>query len=410
MEKKHHAHKHATKAPEAKPVSEQPKQKEFKITVPEIKGINTTTLTAVAAILLLLLVTFQAFQANSLSKKLDATAEKAKDASRPAAIEVTAIEADCTECTSLAAMMAQIQSAKVEITKSLSLPATDEHSRKLISDYSIKRLPAIVITGEVEKASLSGFTKVTDALVYQSLPPYYDIQSGSVKGIVSITFVNISSCKECPDLMPFVKQLSSQVKVGKTTIVDKDSPEGSKLVKEFSMSRLPGVLVSSDVLEYPIGAQLAQAGTLKKGGTIALGATAPYYNVSTGSVDGLAELTLLNDTSCNGCYPVTMHAAILRQGFGVYLKSVKTVDAATAEGKAIIAKYGIDAVPTFLLAGGISPYDGLKAVWPDVGTVEDDGTYILRKMGAIAGSPYKNLTTGKVEPNLPKQQQAQAAQ
>ncbi len=254
----------------------------------------------------------------------------------------------------------------------------------------------------MDKASLSGFTKVADALVYQAPPPYYDVQSGSVKGIVSITYVNISSCKQCPDLMPFVEQLKSLVKVDHVKIVDYGSSAGKKIVADYEMARLPGILMTRDIAEYPIGAQLAQVGTMKKEGTIALGATAPYYNVSEGEVSGLAEVTLLNDSSCAGCYDAAMHIAVLQQGFGIYVNSVKTTDAQAAEGKNLISKYKIEAIPTLIINGDLSPYDRLNAIWPNVGTLEEDGTYILRNMAAIPGNAYKNLTTGKLELNLPQ--------
>ncbi len=122
--KNKHAASHKAALPVAEPAAA-PKQKEIKITMPEIKGVNLTTLTMAAAVLLLILVSFQALQAYSITKKVNVMAEKAEEASKPAVIEVTAIEADCTECTPLAAIMAQIQSAKVEIAKSLSLQASD---------------------------------------------------------------------------------------------------------------------------------------------------------------------------------------------------------------------------------------------------------------------------------------------
>lgn len=377
---------------------------EIKITVPEIKGLNWATLTTAAAVILLIIVVFQAFQARTLANEISEREAKAAELNRLPAIEVTAIEADCAQCTPVASVMETVTAARVNITKQLTLAASDEHSKKLIADYSIKKLPAVVVRGEIDKVGFTGFTRTADALIYTPQPPYADAATGAVKGLVTLTLVNASSCAECTDLMPGVQQLRGLVTVKDVKVVDKDSAEGKALVEKYSMSRLPGILVSSDVAEYPLASQLAAAGTPKKDGSIALGANPPYFNVSTGKVDGIASLILLNDSSCTGCYDVSMHTQIVKRGFQVYLGSTKTVDSGSAEGKALISKYSITAVPTILLTGGVSAYAQLNAIWNTVGTVESDGTYVFRNMGAIAGNPYKNVTTGKIEPNAATRQ------
>lgn len=385
--------------------AKEPGRTEIKTTVPEIKGINWATATTSAAVILLILVVFQAYQARTLANEISEMEAKAAEANRLPAIEVTAIEADCAQCTPVASVLAAVTAARVNITKQLTLSASDEDSKKLITDYSIKKLPAVVVKGEIDKVGFTGFTRTADALVYAPEAPYVDAATGSIKGLVTLTLVNASSCVECTDLMPAVQQLRGLVTVKEVKAVDKDSTGGKALAEKYSMARLPGVLVSSDVAEYPVASQLAAAGTLKQDGTIALGANPPYFNTSTGKVDGIASLILLNDSSCTECYDVAMHVPIVERGFQVYLGSTKTVDSGSAEGKALISKYGITALPTILMSGDLAPYAQLNAIWKTVGTMEEDGTYAFRTMSAIAGNPYKNVTTGKVELNPAPQQQ-----
>ncbi|MBI3037376.1 hypothetical protein HYY73_06545 [Candidatus Woesearchaeota archaeon] len=400
-ETKEHHSTHQSHHPESK----KSKEKEIRITLPfpEIRGLNLSTITTVAAVALLAIVVLQAFQAFTLSQKLDAMAAEAQELNRPAVIELTTIGADCEECAPLQQAISMVEGAKVSITKTTTLGSKDSEAQELVVKYSIKRLPTVVITGEVDRISLTGFAKADDALIYSQQPPYVDAATGDVKGLVSLTYVNVSSCKECPDLMGVVQQLRAQIKVADFKAVDKDSEEGKKLVVDYEMARLPGILISSDVNEYPLADQLAQVGTVKKGGAIALGSNAPYYNTSTGKVDGIASLILLNDSSCTGCYDVTMHLAIVKNRFQVYFESIKSVDASSEEGRELVSKYSIKAAPTIILTGQVSAYTQLNAIWPSVGTVEKDGAYVFRQMTQIAGSPYKDLTTGKVEPNIPKQ-------
>ncbi|MBI2141299.1 hypothetical protein HYU16_02640 [Candidatus Woesearchaeota archaeon] len=402
---KHHAGEHSGKQQH----HHEKEQKEIRITLPEIKGLNLSAIATVSAVALLVIVVFQAFQAFTLSQKLNALAAEAQELNRLPAVQLTAISVessvDCEQCTQVDALISEVEKARANITASTVLKVNDARSQELIDKYDIARLPAVIITGEIDKVAITGFTKVNDALISQTPPPYV-IPTGKIRGLVSLTYVNVSSCSECPDLMGVVQQLRAQIKVADFKAVDKDSEEGKKLVAEYEMTRLPGILLSSDINEYSLADQLAQVGTVKKDGFIALGSNAPYLNVSTGKITGITQLILLNDSSCTGCYDVTMHVPIVRR-FQVNPATIKVTDAASAEGKELISKYKITAVPTILVTGDVSPYEQLLGIWPTVGTTEKDGALVFRTMSAISGSPYKDLQTGKLESNLPQQTQQQ---
>ncbi len=395
-------HKATTSEAEAPQHPEPEKQKEIRITLPELKGLNLAAITTVLAVVLLATIAFQASQAYSISKKAGMTAAEQMERNRPAAIQATSISADCSECSSADSIIKIVETAKVNITKKTALAAKDAESQQLIQKHGIKRLPTVIVTGEIDKANLAGFAKSEGAMVYQQAPPpYFDVADERIKGLVSITLVNASSCRECADMAPLISQLKKQATVTDFKVFDKDSQEGKKIIDEYEMERLPGILVSNEIMEYPAGPQLAATGTAKKGGTIALSANPPYLNTSTGKVEGLTTLILLNDTSCAECYDVSMHISIVKNRFGVYTESIKTVDVASTEGKEMASKYGINAVPTILITGDAQAYTALAAIWPSVGTVEKDGTHVFRQMSQIAGSPYKNLTTGEIERNTP---------
>ncbi len=409
-EKKEHNPKDANAGEASTHGSSDHGKKEIKIAVPEIKGLNWATISTAAAIILLIIAVFQTYRLNSISESYAKMEAKSAELHKLPAVQVIAIDTDCAQCTPIASILSTVTSAQANITQTTSLKPTDLKSRQLISEYSIKRLPTVVVTGETGKLKLAdaGFAQVGNALVYtQTAPPYVDAATGAVKGLVTLTLVNASGCAECTDLMPALQQLRGLVTVKDAKIVDKDSADGAALVEKYSMSRLPGILISNDVAEYPVASQLAKAGTPKQDGTIAVGANPPYFNTSTGKVDGIASLILLNDSSCAQCYDVTMHIPIVKRGFQIYLGSTKVVDAGSAEGKSLISKYNIMAVPTILLTGDMSVYGQLNAIWKTVGTVESDGTYVFRAMSAIAGRPYMNLTTGKVELNPAPQQPQQ---
>ena len=81
--------------------------------------------------------------------------------------------------------------------------------------------------------------------------------------------------------------------------------------------------------------------------------------------------------------------------FGIVLSGEKTVDIADNEGKALLEKYAITSVPTIILSAEAKAYSSLAKVWSQVGTIEEDDSFIFRKMGTIRAN-YRDLETGKI--------------
>jgi hypothetical protein len=74
------------------------------------------------------------------------------------------------------------------------------------------------------------------------------------------------------------------------------------------------------------------------------------------------------------------------------------VDTGSDEGKQLLDKYDIENVPTIILDGDLEVYDNFKAVWENVGTIEDDGTYVFRTITAMGqGIVYNDLAAGEIK-------------
>ncbi len=110
-------------------------------------------------------------------------------------------------------------------------------------------------------------------------------------------------------------------------------------------------------------------------------------------VKGLVTLTLLDDKSCTECYNVSLHKLVLDR-FNMYIEDERMVDITDSEGKYLINKYSITQVPTIILSGEVSEYTALTNIWDQVGTVEEDGSYVFRKLEVMG--TYKDLTADKV--------------
>ncbi len=58
----------------------------------------------------------------------------------------------------------------------------------------------------------------------------------------------------------------------------------------------------------------------------------------------------------------------------------------------MIAKYSVEKVPTVILGGDLEIYEGFDAVWEQVGTIEEDGSYVFRELDVLGQQiVYKDL-------------------
>lgn len=211
-----------------------------------------------------------------------------------------------------------------------------------------------------------------------------------------ITVVTSKNCEgKCFDINLFLDALRQNgiEEVGTETINIEDS-QGQELVNKYAIDKVPTVLISGELDKNP---QLAQAWT-------ALGEVIdnvfvfrklipPYIEVSSGNVRGNFSLVYLTDESCTGCYDVKLHDTALGN-LGLSTKDIKSVDVSSDEGKDLVSQYSIASVPTILLSGDLSEYTGLQQIWPQVGTITDDGTYVFTKLDEMGS--YMDLKTNKL--------------
>jgi hypothetical protein len=109
---------------------------------------------------------------------------------------------------------------------------------------------------------------------------------------------------------------------------------------------------------------------------------------------GKFSLVYLTDENCAECYDITQHRPII-EGYAAKPLEERFVDLADPEGQKLVADYSIKKVPTIILSGDLSVYPAFQEIWPQVGTIEEDGAYVFRETEVMG--PYFDLETGKVE-------------
>lgn len=107
------------------------------------------------------------------------------------------------------------------------------------------------------------------------------------------------------------------------------------------------------------------------------------------------EMTYLTDEGCQDCYDPTRHKTILETNFGLTIQSEKYIDAESDQGRELVERYAIKQLPTVLLSAQAAAYASFGNVWTQVGSIEEDGTFIFRKNAALGAVVYRDLTTGE---------------
>ncbi len=344
----------------------------------------------IGAMLLLLVVnTGVSFTTNVI---LNDKVEVYKEMNKPAKIEITII--NCVGCSDLASIVNDVKSRNVELTDENSFYENSNEARELIDKYEIKKLPTVIITGEIEdeKTDVKGFELINDAKVLTDVTaPYLDIVSNEIKGKVEIIEIVDSSCEDCISLDAIPSTLSdAKVYISNGDIIEYSSARGKELINKYGIKQVPAILISKDIDYYPdIKEILLQSGVEEKQGFYVFHSTIPpYRNLISNKIVGLVDLIMLEDSTCLECYDVELNKRILAS-MGLNIKNENTYDVSSSQGKALISKYDIRSVPTIILSPEADIYEIFVNAWQQVGTKENDGWFIMRSPEVIG--TIKNL-------------------
>ncbi len=364
--------------------------------------IGTTTITTVSVLggLLILLLFFNIWQTYSLQS---AFPEKVAVVEKPK-IELAIITANsCTNCFDITTLSSKLSSLGVEVTDEITLDYQNKSAQAFLSKYKVSHVPALIIKGDVEKSeqltalvTQLGTKQEENYIIPSPMPPYIDLASGKLRGEVTIIILKKEDCTQCSDVQSLVELLKQQLLVTDVKTIDMNSAEGKILATKYNITVVPTLIFNSEAALYPaISSAWKNIGSVEKDGSLVMrSVNPPFYSLPEGKVKGLVTLTTIEDKSCTECYNASINKLILRQ-MGIQLSKEKTLELLMPEAQGLVAKYKITKVPTIVLTGDMDSYPTLARAWKDVGSVESDGAYVLRKV-ELFEQPYKDLEQKKM--------------
>ncbi len=323
---------------------------------------------------------------------------------RPAELELVKITSEnCDSCFDIEKAIEELKSQNVNITREKTISSESQQGREFISKYNIQKLPTIIVSGEIDKSEqLTNYFKEKGEIqegkfIYTSLvPPYVDVTSNQIKGLVQIKHVIDSSCEKCVDLTPISSTLEEQgMFVQNEQSVEYNSNEGQELISKFDIKEVPAILISEEVDYYlDVKDALIQSGATKREGFYAVHSTLPpYRDLAQNRIVGLVDVVYLTKDDCSICYDVSVNRNILLR-FGTVLNKENTYDINSPEGKQLVQKYNIKKAPVIILSPDSKYYPSLVQAWKSVGTVENDGWFVMRNPELIG--TYWDLERNRV--------------
>ncbi len=352
------------------------------------------------AVLLGIIVVINIILTSNLNKDLKKSAEELQEKLKPAKIELILIKnSKCSDCFDISQVASNIKNSKVNVTKEKIVEFDSKEGGDIIKKYAIRKVPALVATGEVEKVSIQGLEKKNDALLFtQPNPPYTDALTGKIEGMVISYLLKDVKCEKCNDLSTLMLQIKGAgVKIYEEKSIEANSNEGKELISKYNIGVVPSLILSKDAGEYGvIQTAWSQVGSRVSDGSYVLTTVyPPFINLTTNELRGLVNIIYLTDKSCTECYDVHKHREIITspQSFAIKLEKEETIDISDAKGKEFIAKYNITLVPATILSSEIDVYP-TNRILRQFFSVEEDGSYVFRRLESLGN--YKDLTTNQV--------------
>jgi len=168
-------------------------------------------------------------------------------------------DSSCSKCYDLGRITNHISGQRLFKVSSLhQIDLSSANSKELVDKYDLKTAPSLVITGEVSENVVQDFWKNlggrpfdNSTIVISSPPPYRDLESGKILGIVKIIELDDKACEHCYDVNVHERILANfGVYVDEVQKSDISSQEGKDLIERYGIQTVPTVLISPEVATY----------------------------------------------------------------------------------------------------------------------------------------------------------------
>jgi hypothetical protein len=203
--------------------------------------------------------------------------------------------------------------------------------------------------------------------------------------VVRTVLLTDPACDGCFNISAYAEELQE-------TIAMEVEQTADTLV--FNSPRLPAIAFNSTIAQYPVmvrgweevGYRITIPDGTYKGEWYVLPTLNPPYSAG-GRVHGKVGVVYLTLRSCSQCYDIFITRGFMEES-RIVVGEEQVIDAESAEGRALVQRYNLTAVPTIIMDSEAAEYSNIQPGWGIMGTVEEDGSYVLRDLQRLRVTYY----------------------
>lgn len=185
----------------------------------------------------------------------------------------------CGECADLNVLINQMKSSGITMTEQKNVNSNSDEGKLLIAKYNLGFVPTIILSKDadaypiINQAWAQLGTRDTDGsyVLRTVYPPYINLTTNKLRGIVDIVYLADNSCTECYNVSTHSQILASPqtyaIKFGNEKTVDASDAAGKGLIAKYNITQVPTVILSSEVSAYPASQALKQFFSLESDGS-----------------------------------------------------------------------------------------------------------------------------------------------
>ncbi len=171
---------------------------------------------------------------------------------------INIFDSTCEKCSDLSYLGDALRKSGVAVIKEESFDYNSKEGKELIKKYEIKRIPAILISAEIDAyeikkglAQLNLTAKGDFYTIHTLFPPYRDLENNKVIGLVDVIMLSDKTCKDCFDVN-INKQILLRFGIVPRTekSYDIESKEGIELKNKYKIFKVPSLLLSPEANVY----------------------------------------------------------------------------------------------------------------------------------------------------------------
>ena len=167
----------------------------------------------------------------------------------------------CIECADLDHAIQKLKNAGVYVSNIKEVEINSEQGQKLKHKYNIKKVPILLFDQNLglyqhisKQWNLYGSIEDDGIMIMRkTLPPYKNLETNKIKGIIKVTYLTDKTCTECYDpsihkkaisrIMPYYKQEET---------IDISQIKAQELIVRYNINDVPTIILSKDINEYPL--------------------------------------------------------------------------------------------------------------------------------------------------------------